>query len=305
MNINYWFSTIIFWLFTYGFTENGIVANTLAIFVLLSNIFINTIKRRRYSYGDYDQEKLKMIESVMREPKGIEITDYEERIRRNVLFSSLLALAFTWLGLSINKDSTFFGGLHFDNITPKAVYWILLSIISYELIHYFWVQFNNFSHWKIRLTGMTIPEVRGDGGPGRMGGMNAPEDYSGKDENSNFYNWMFENRSDRTTAMTNLLKRSSEFQELVDSLKQAHSGDANLSKMLSELDNKSKTIEQSTSNLTKAVENIRVNGSMLRFDQWYKILIRSQNARWIILDMLLPVVLSLTAIISLICKLRS
>lgn len=241
----------------------------------------------------------------MREPKGIEITDYEERIRRNLLFSSLLALAFTWLDLSINKDSTFFGGLQFDNITPKAIYWILLSIISYEFIHYFWVQFNNFSHWRIRLTGMTIPEVRGDGGPGRMGGMNAPEDYSGKDENSNFYNWMFENRRDRATAMTGLLKSSSEFQELVDSLKQAHSGDSNLSKMLSELDNKSKTIEQSTSNLTKAVESIRVDGSMLRFDQWYKILIRSQNARWIILDMLLPVALSLTAIISLICKLRS
>ncbi len=305
MTINYWFSTIILWLFTYGFTENGIVANTLAMLLILGNLFTKTFKRRRYAYEDYDQEKLNMIESIMREPKGIEITDYEERIRRNLLFSSLLALAFTWLHLSITKDSTFFGGLQFDNITPKAVYWILLAIISYEFIHYFWVQFNNFSHWRIRLTGMTIPEVRGDGGPGRMGGMNAPEDYSGKDENSNFYNWMFENRRDRTTAMTDLLKRSSEFQELVDSLKQANSGDSNLSKMLSELDNKSKTIEQSTSNLTKAVESIRVNGSMLRFDQWYRILIRSQNARWIILDMLLPVALSLTALISLVCKLRS
>ncbi|WP_372378576.1 hypothetical protein ACBZ91_06840 [Vibrio natriegens] len=304
MTINYWFSTILLWLFTYGFTENGIVANTLAIFLILSNLVIKTVKRRRYSYEDHDQETLKKIESVMREPKGIEITDYEERIRRNLLFSSLLALAFTWLSLSINNDSTFFGGLRFDNITPKAVYWILLSIISYEFIHYVWVQFNNFSHWRIRLTGMTISEVRGDGGPGRLGGMNVPEDYSGRDENSNFYNWMFENRTDRTTAMTELLKQSSEFKELVDSLKQAHSGDSKLSSMISELDRKSKTIEQSTSSLTKAVENIRVNGSMLRFDQWYKILIRSQNARWITLDMLLPFALSLTAIISLICKLR-
>ncbi len=152
---------------------------------------------------------------------------------------------------------------------------------------------------------MTISEVRGDGGPGRLGGMNPPEDYSGKDENSNFYNWMFENQRDRTTAMTDLLKQSSEFQALVDSLKQAHSDDSELSSMISELDKKSKVIEQSTSGLAKAVENIRVNGSMLRFDQWYKILIRSQNARWITLDMLLPFALSLTAIISLICKLRS
>ncbi len=130
MTINYWFSTIILWLITYGFTENGVLANTLAIFLLLSNLVIKTVKRRRYSYEDHDQETLKKIESVMREPKGIEITDYEERIRRNLLFSSLLALAFTWLSLSINKDSTFFWWTSFRQHHTKG------SLFD-PFIHYF------------------------------------------------------------------------------------------------------------------------------------------------------------------------
>lgn len=295
---------VLLWLFTFGISNNGLITTALTIIVYMSVIVFRYLRsswfRKRYQESDYDKEHLDLIEGVMKSPKGISIVDYEERIRRNLLVVSIAAIAFTWLSLEVNTAKPFFGSLTFKNLTQRDIYGVFFVVLVYEFLHYFWIQINNFGAWRVRLTGITIPEVRGDGGPARMGGENSPTDFSGNDNNTNFYTWMFENKNDRTTAMTQLLKMSEELQSLVSSMQESQGINA---KQIQEFSAKINSISSSIERLERAMKNIRIDGSMLRFDQWFRVLVASQNLRWLILDIALPFILGLVALYSLVTEL--
>lgn len=294
------FLTLLLWLFTFGITENGLHTSIFTVVVYLLVVTFRFLKhawlRKRYKKSDYDKERLEHIENVMKSPKGIAILDYEERIRRNLLLVSIAAIAFTWLNLEVDTTKAFFGVLTFKNLTQENIYWVFFAVLVYEFLHYFWIQLNNFGEWRIRLTGTSHQNVRGSGGGARFGGENSPFDYSGDDQNSNFYTWIFDNKHDRTTAMTQLLKMSGDLEILIKSMQE--SKDSN-NKQLQELASKTNSISSSIERLERALQNIRIDSSMLRFDQWFRILVTSQNFRWLILDIALPLTLGLVAFYSL------
>lgn len=305
MSVNSAFATVILWLITFGFTNNGLHTNFFTIIVVsiyFTGRRINkSIRRKRYKTSDFEKERLESIETLMKEPKGVEITDYEERIRRNLLFTSFLALIFTWFNLQVSGDSKFFGGISFTNLKPEMIYFLLLLLVSYEFIHYFWHIHNNLMHWRVRLTGTSHPEIRGDGGSGVMGMGNSPHDHLGKDENSNFYTWMFENKRDRTDAMTNMIETSESLKKVIDNF--GNNQTSSHKQNINQLATQANELIRVTVELTKAVECIRVDSSLLRFDQYFRLLVSSQNRRWLILDVTLPFLLGVSAFCSLIASL--
>ena len=304
MFINFQFLAVFIWLFFYGFTENGIETNIItasfSILYFINKSVLKSIQRKRTKNEDFNEEQLKNIEKVMREPKCISISNFEERIRRNLLFTSMLTTSFTILGLNINEESKFFGGLQFNNLDDESIYIVLLVVILYEFFHYFWIQFNNFSEWRIRLTGITLPKTRGDE-RGSLSSDNNPFDYSGTDQNSNLYNWMFEKTNERSAAMTTLLSNQKSLSNLINDLNNNSAN--NINNQLKTLNNSVSSMNTTTEQLIKSLENIRINGSLLRFDQWFKILIKSQNTQWLILDICLPLITSCFALFFLISKL--
>ena len=164
MSTNAQFFTILTWLVVFGFTNNGAAATTVSILILFTFRLKTGLQRKRYKNRDFDEQQLKDIEKVMREPKNIEISPYEERIRRNLLVVSFFALALICLDLQINSDSNFLGGMTFSNLTPNKVYILLLLITGYEFVHYVWNLKTGFMYWRVRLTGITVTETRGSRG---------------------------------------------------------------------------------------------------------------------------------------------
>lgn len=298
--MNFVFFIVLLWLFTFGITDNGLLTTISSAAVYLLVIVFRFSKhawlRKRYQESDYGKERLEHIESVMRSPKGIAIVDYEERIRRNLLLVSIAAIAFTWLNLEVDTTKAFFGVLTFKNLSQENIYWFFFAVLVYEFLHYFWIQISNFGEWRIRLTGTSHLEVRGDGGGAQSEGGNSPYDYSGNDQNSNFYTWMFDNKHDRTTAMTQLIKMSGELQALIENMQESKDSS---NKQFQELTSKTNSISSSIDRLELALQNLRIDGSMLRFDQWFRILVASQNLRWLILDIALPLILGFIAFYSL------
>ncbi|EPT0966460.1 hypothetical protein ACVOUJ_004126, partial [Vibrio vulnificus] len=230
-----------------------------------------------------NNEKFKeQVESVMKEPMAIEPTDYEEKIRRNLIVASSITLVMIKLGLMPAADSRFLGGMKFDNLIPDTIYTILFVVVAYEFVHYSWILINKFSYWRIRLTGTKHTEFRGN--RGSIGSDYEQLDFTGKSENSNLYVWMLENNSASNSAIEQLNKHWLEVESLCQNIKSDSSKQSNLNDLLKKLNDIDNTIKGLEPHLT----NIRISASLHRFDNWYHFLVRSQSAKWLILDVVLP-----------------
>ncbi len=240
----------------------------------------------------------------MREPKGIEISPYEERIRRNLLVVSFFALAFICLDLQINPDSKFLGAMTFSNLTPNKVYILLLLIIGYESVHYLWNLKTSFMHWRVRLTGISHIETRGNRAPSLGSKVISPYDFSGKDENSNLYVWMFESQHHRKGTMKTISQTSNNLEKSLIEINnwKKTTNNSHIHKSIMELTHEINTLKETERKLIEVLDNVRTDSSLLRFDQWFRFLINSQNIRWLCLDVILPLSLALIAISVLVCK---
>lgn len=280
---------ILIWLFVCGLSDFDGQLATLVTLVTAICFYGNSKWKSRRPPIDLSDERKEKIEQIMKSPSPLEVTDYEEKIRRNLILSSAAAIVFTSLGLKLSSSSRFLGGIQFENITSELVYWILLSVIIYESVQYFWLIINSFQLWRVRLTGTRAEEYRGSAG--MFGDANDPMDSSGKQENSNFYVWMLENQrkflnsTSHNTQQWKLIEKA--VQELEEKPNSGTEGALvkNFEKLKTAIENQK-----------EAIDNIRIDASMHRFDTWYDSMVKSQSRRWLALDVLLPALLSLTAI---------
>ncbi|ELU4011386.1 hypothetical protein QPB16_004319 [Vibrio vulnificus] len=242
-----------------------------------------------------DSSKIEAIEKLMGDPTPLEVTDYEEKIRRNLLFASMVVFGLTYLKLIPSSDSKFFG-LSFDNLTPESIYIVLLVIVSYELTHYIWLVVNKISYWKVRLTGTNPGVTRGNTGM-RFGDEFDSYDHAGNQENSNFYVWMLE----QNRTLNPILNNYSETWAKLESM--AFDNESLDSSRSQEVLTKLNEISALQTRLEKHLTNIRIDASMQRFDSNYSMMVRSQSLRWVMLDLILPVLSGVGAIVLLLSSL--
>lgn len=290
MSSNSLINLVLVWLYVCGLSDfDGELATIVTLGIVICFYGYSKWKSRRKRL-ELTKERKEKIKKIMKEPSPLEVTAYEEKIRRNLIISSSIAILFTLLGLKLSPDSRFLGGIQFESITPELVYYALLAVIVYESIHYFWLVKNKFQLWRTRLTGTgNVDGVRPQMGSFSEG-LRQCIDYGGLSKNSNFYTWMFE------------LERP--IKEAVDSWKDKCSSiDASLfteaensPSYYSEQQRMVKDMLEATKQLTEALENTRINTSMVAFDNWYDGMVKSQSRRWFVLDVLLPSILSISAI---------
>ena len=282
---------VLVWLFICGLSDFDGQLSTLGTLSVAILCYVYSKWQKRRTLVELTDERKEQIEKIMKEPSPLEVTDYEEKIRRNLVLSSSAAIVFTSLGLQLSPRSRFLGGIQFNNITSELVYMNLLAVVIYESIHYFWLVKNSFQLWRVRLTGTKHEEHRGSSG--MIAGMgNDPKDNRGKQENSNFYIWMLENQRQFLSGVENNKNQWEQIEDWVKGLDDQSTPGTTASVISDRFNNLVNVID----NQQKTIENIRVSASMHRFDNWYHSLVRSQSWRWVILDVLIPVVLSVSAI---------
>ncbi|MCS0433750.1 hypothetical protein R7O12_10765 [Vibrio sp. Vb1574] len=233
-------------------------------------------------------ERITKIEDLMGSPFPLEVTDYEEKIRRNLLFASMIVFGTTYLKLIPTPDSKFFG-LSFENLTVDSVYIILLLVVVYELLHYIWLVSNKLMYWRVRLTGTTPKASRGNSGM-RFGSQFDSFDHGGKQEDSTFYVWMLEQRFSLDEEFE---RHNSIWINLED---KAFSSEHLKSNDVQEILRKLNEVKSSQDKLYSHLNNLRIDASMHYFDSWFSKMLISQSVRWLILDFILPILSGVLAI---------
>ncbi len=71
---------------------------------------------------------------------------------------------------------------------------------------------------------------------------------------------------------------------------------ANAAQSVSQVRERVTELTRALENTSKTIASQRIPVSLERFDQWFKLLLQSQNLRWLLIDFLLPVALGVTAL---------
>lgn len=238
-----------------------------------------------------DNEKMKQIEQIMRDPMALEPTEYEERIRRNLLIISCLSVMVWWFGATPSGHLEIWG-LSFEHLDVRALAIVALSITGYQLLHYGWVIWNKFSYWRVRLTGVRLPLSRGSQAGFSSSSLELA-DYSGDERNSNLYVWMIEQTPRFNALLDSLNVQHESLQALINKASDSNSS-ANIG-----LNEKIGSIEKTTIQLISELNSVRVSESLKRFDSWFHMMVLSQSIRWFALDLFFPLVIGVTAVVAL------
>lgn len=236
-----------------------------------------------------NQDNQSRIEQIMKEPSPLEATEYEERIRRNLLVFSMIACLSLFLGIS-PTNKTEIWGVGFENLTVKSIYTVLLLVIIYEFVHYFWIVWDKFSFWRVRLTGCKLDVRRGS--TATFGGGDAQFDATGKEINSNLYVWMIERAPSYHSVMSLISEKNSVLNDLITNV-DVESAD---STVFSQLRDKTTELNKQIEIMNGHLNSMRVNESLKRFDNWFDFMVKTQSRRWLMLDLFLPLMAGVLAI---------
>ncbi len=246
--------------------------------------------------------KDKTVEDILGSPVHLDMSENALRIRRNLLAVSSIAVFIAWSGLSLSADSSILG-IKFVGLSDRSVKQALTVIIIYFFIHYSWYAFDAVLEWRLRITGMK-ETFFGSFGEDRA-------DYPREIRQSSLYNWWTKVASNMEPIEPEILRISQITKPILEGLQ----AKANKNKMdgmvlepaISELIDKITALvnlnlsnQQYMKRVVAVFEDPRITTSLSRFDNWFEFFIKSQNLRFLINDIVLPIGLSLFAIIYLI-----
>lgn len=228
----------------------------------------------------------KISENILGKPTYVDLVDNALRIRRNLIASSAISLFIYYNNLSIGASTNVLG-VQFTNLSPTAISSGLALLIIYFMLHYGWYIVDTIQEWRIRLTGTNGSLINiGWGTEGR--------DYGPDSRQFTLYYWWNKNRDNLESLNIDAIEKLSK--ELVD-----HCNNIKLepSNQLVTLVNNLTASVQDLSNKMIPLHNLlkdeRIEASLYRFDNAFFIFRNSQNARWLILDVLFPFGLGLWA----------
>jgi|GEM_PF-5498143 len=214
----------------------------------------------------------KAVEKYLGEPVFTELTDNGQKIRRNLLLFSTITVFLTVTGISVNPDTNphiyFF---ELINLNAHKLYIALLIVNLYLLIHFFWICLDSFAEWTLRQTGHAKGET--------------------------IYSWWLKEIENahaliipnevvcEYTSRASNLERHANDRESLDNLR-VHT--------------------ENVRDYLKRMQDIATNGflekSLKKFDNRYRFLYYSQNLRWLLVELLTPLVIGFAAVLYLIPK---
>ncbi|MBA1149172.1 hypothetical protein H0Z60_19170 [Ectothiorhodospiraceae bacterium WFHF3C12] len=247
----------------------------------------------------YDAD-LDKVRKTLGEPLLPEFSDYMRRIRTSLVIVSLVSIGAVLGQLEIDPSSSVFG-LRFNGLTDDLVKKALFVAELYLLIHFMWGSLDSWLEWTTRLTGTRLSHVT----VGTFGGDQG--DYPSDPRQSTLYNWWV-NEAKQIGNLQAPLNR------ICDDLAtwERRVGESFLDSDLNRrnaVDSIRKTNEKIDELKTKVIQvertiaSKRIPVSLERFDNRFKLMLRSQNLRWFFLELGFPLVLGVAAAAALLTDL--
>ncbi len=99
------------------------------------------------------------IEKLLLKPNIDTLDSNTQRIRRNLVVTSIIGVFMAIGSVDFDNDSNRFAGFKFNDIEINHVYIIILLSLIYFLIHFVWASLDNLRENRLRLTGINVPKA--------------------------------------------------------------------------------------------------------------------------------------------------
>lgn len=193
-------------------------------------------------------------------------------IRAQLFFLSVSAILLVASGITIGEGSSILG-ISVDGLTQKHVLWTLASLIFYQILHFLWASWESFCEWRLRQSALDT------GGWGGGGIKILEENEALKVRQTTLYAYMTDVLGHDLNKLRNIISKNSDLD-----------------------DNETREAKAILKNICESIESPRVDDAMWRFDNWFRMFCKSQNWRWLLLEMLLPLLLGIAAIALAVCS---
>ncbi|MBI1424701.1 MAG: hypothetical protein GC149_14745 [Gammaproteobacteria bacterium] len=241
------------------------------------------------------EEQIKAVEKVLGEPVICEFDSKTQKMRTTLFLLSVISIAYMTEGLKIDKASSVLG-FKFDGLTDNLFRHVLFITILYLTIHFLWSSWDCFIEWRLRITGTRLAFSAG------AATFGSDESDSHKNpKQSTLYNW-WKSRASSKSYEEFSTKLNELFNELTTDIQNKSCDELKANSITSQLQSirgEIAALNNFVAAEIKILESNRIPASLKRFDSWFKLFLKSQNIRWFFIEFLLPITLSLAAIILL------
>ena len=214
------------------------------------------------------------FDDVLIKPNIDSLDTNTQRIRRNLIATSIVAYIYTVASSGIDTNGSSFAGIKFSNLDTSYIQLLLVISLVYFLLHFIWAAIDHFKENKLRLTGIVIPMVQKGAFFGDTHDLHPNTD---QERQSSIFSW-WRKEKEKTDGFKQTIET---IEENID--KQAHEA------ALNSINQNLKTINHRASYIEE---------SLARFEKGFWHYQRSQLFRWLILDFSIPVILGLSAIVA-------
>lgn len=244
-------------------------------------------EQERNRMDNSEKANIKAVEKVLGEPISPELNENMAKMRKNLIFVSVIAILLVLANLRIDPSSTFLG-LKFSGLTDCVIRKCLLLITIYLGIHFLWTAWDGFMAWRLRITGTKLSFITAGTFPEEHG------DYPNDPRQSTLYHWWLSEAKQIGNRGAKLSKLEGLLQNLDSYLRtKRNSGvDAthidNACRLIGEAKKEITALNQLIELTQKTLTASRIPVSLKRFDKWFQMFLNSQSYRWLVMDILVP-----------------
>lgn len=243
----------------------------------------------------------KDVEKSLGEPVTAEFSDYVRRLRGNLVFISFISISLIIGGLEIDPTSSILG-LKFKGLDNSSLMLGLAILNTYMLFHFLWCSFDAFQEWGMRVTGTRLSFIT----TARLSSEHG--DYPSDPRQTSLYHWWKDQANKIGSLSEPIIEINSKLEVWEKKVKEAlesqgNPNAVNVCMAINRVSTDITKLKSSIETVSKTIESTRIPASLERFDNRFQLFLRSQNLRWLVLELGLPIIMGLTSVFLLLSKL--
>jgi hypothetical protein len=212
-----------------------------------------------------------------------DLTDNAHRVRRNLLIFSFVAIFYKLSGAAIDKNGVSFYGINFNHIDENFISIGIFLIVFYHLFHFLVIVIGHWQYLRIRVTKSDVKFLTAAFFSAEC------DDHPSNPKDSSLYAWYSENISRLNNEFDNSHQKIEELLAIYkkEMIKQQAS--------FSEVQKCSAYLSGIDSTLKNLVAP-RIFSSLGRFDKSLKCYRAVELFRWILIEILIPLIAGIVAL---------
>lgn len=220
------------------------------------------------------------FDQLLQKPNIDPFDSNTQRIRRNLIVTSIIGIILAFGSASFNGNQNSFGGFKLTDFKILHVYILLLVALIYFLSHFVWAALDNFKENKLRLTGIKMPKAR------TASYAASPTFEANADEGrqSTLFSWWRGHRN-----------QFEQFEGIIKSIEK----NIEDSQLTPAINTSKQKIEEMHS------KTLFIEHALLKFEKGFWGHLRSQVLRWFIFDFAIPCILALASITLILIKISA